>query len=334
MAWLYSGFRKMGEDGRRTGWHDSPISYGAIGRVTIDIGEHPTMHASSVQLDAIGTAVWLSELPTAEFLSDSVTWFARVAELARRTVATGRIVPTIANEGPFTVGRWTAVTDEQIDDLLAQLDRSMPPICAAGSSANATTIYTQLVDGIARSFLHQSGWKVDLGRQRKPAVQAKRALFGALSKPDHVMRGTTDEYDTAVRHLRDDLDRHRRRVNGEPVVVPRLRLLIADDPHDPWVVRLELVDDADAARWCSANDLWERNGVAIDVARGEQHLDALHEVVADTVSRIVGIPGMADLAVQHEPTSVELDLEVAEDFIDIAPANSTGWVSNSSVPSG
>ncbi|MFT6812681.1 MAG: hypothetical protein ACJASK_001303, partial [Ilumatobacter sp.] len=63
MAWLYSGFRKIGDDGRRTGWHDSPISYGAIGRVTIDVPHLHTMHASSVQLDSIGTAIWLSELP-------------------------------------------------------------------------------------------------------------------------------------------------------------------------------------------------------------------------------------------------------------------------------
>ena len=122
MAWLYSGFRKIGEDGTRTGWHDSPISYGAIGRITIDVPGHPTMHASSVQLDAIGTAVWLSELPEAEFLSDSLRWFSRIAELARRTVATNRIAPVIDTEGPFTVGRWKAVTNDQVDDVLIALD--------------------------------------------------------------------------------------------------------------------------------------------------------------------------------------------------------------------
>ena len=320
MAWLYSGFRKIGDDGRRTGWHDSPISYGAIGRITIDVPGHPTMHASSVQLDAIGTAVWLSELPEAEFLSDSLRWFARIAELARRTVATNRIVPVIDTEGPFTVGRWKAVTDDQIDDVLIALGASMPDICVAGSGVTVATIYTQLVDGIARSFLHQAGWKAELGRQRKPHYQAMRALFGALSKPDHVMRGNTDGYDVAVQHLRDDLDRHRRRLNGEPVLVPRLRLLIADDPLDPWIVRLELVDDSDAARWCSANDVWERNQVAIDVARGEEHLDALGDLISDLVTRIVAIPGLGDLAAKHEPTGVQLELDVAEDFIDIAPA--------------
>jgi hypothetical protein len=158
MAWLYSGFRKIGDDGRRAGWHDSPISYGAIGRATIDVPGQPTMHASSVQLDSIGTAVWLSDLPASEFLSDSLAWFARIAELARYTVSSNRIVPSIVNEGPFVVGRWAAVTDEQIEDILAALDTSMPDICVAGSGVNSTRIYNQLVDGIARSFLHQSGW--------------------------------------------------------------------------------------------------------------------------------------------------------------------------------
>jgi len=34
MAWFY-GFRALNRDGMRTGWHDSPVSYGAIGRLTI-----------------------------------------------------------------------------------------------------------------------------------------------------------------------------------------------------------------------------------------------------------------------------------------------------------
>ena len=37
MAWLYSGFRVLGDDGRRTGWHDSPTSYGVVGRISITL---------------------------------------------------------------------------------------------------------------------------------------------------------------------------------------------------------------------------------------------------------------------------------------------------------
>ncbi len=195
----------------------------------------------------------------------------------------------------------------------------MPRICTAGSSADAPTIYGQLVDGIARSFLHQYGWKADLGRQRTPSVQALRAMFAALAKPDHVVRGATVEFDTAVHQLRDELDRHRRRLAGEPVVVPRLRLLISDDALDPWIVRLELVDDRDSARWCTANDVWDANDSALEVAKGTEHLDLLRELIGATVDQIKTVPGLVELALEHEPTQVELELDVAEDFLDIAP---------------
>jgi SNF2 family DNA or RNA helicase len=319
MAWLYSGFRHLDADGLRTGWHDTPVSYGAIGRISIDVDGRPSLHASSVQLDAMGTAVWLSELPDDPYLSDSLAWFSRVAELARRTVSAGRITPVIATEGPFTVARWKPVTTESIETMLAALGASMPPICTAGSGMDATTIYAQLVDGIARAYLFQYGWKPDLGRQRKPAVQALRATFGALAKPDHVVRGGTDEFDDALRQLRDELDRHQRRLAGEPVVVPRIRLLISDDPGDPWIVRLELVDDRDSSRWCTANDVWDANDTAVEVAKGERHLDRLRELVGATAEQIKAVPGLADLALEHEPTQVELELDVAEDFLDIAP---------------
>ncbi|MBV1893726.1 MAG: DEAD/DEAH box helicase [Ilumatobacteraceae bacterium] len=320
MAWMYGGFRKIGDDGMRTGWHDTPISYGAIGRIMIDVPEQPTLHASSVQLDAMGTAVWLSDLPPADLLSDSLAWFARAAELARRAVSAGQILPVIVDEGLFTVGKWVPAATPQIDAALEALDKSMPPICVAGSSANATTIFAQLVDGIARSFLHQGGWKPDLGRQRKPEVQALRATFGALAKPDHVIRGGSDDFDSALHRLRDELDRHQRRVGGEPVLVPRLRLLIPEDPLEPWIVRVELVDDHDGARWCTANDVWEGNETALEVAQGEGHLSLLGELISATVQRISEIPGLADLTEQEQPNQVELELDVAEEFIDIGPA--------------
>ncbi len=282
-----------------------------------------SMQVSSVQLDAIGATIWLSDLPAAEYVSDSVAWFARVSELARRTVASGRIVPVIADEGPFTVARWVYTPDGPDDrtvaDLLDRLAASMPPVCTLGSSADVNRIFDRLVDGLARGFLAQSGWRPDLGKQRRPDLQVLRATFGALSKPDHVIRGNTDDFDAALDRLRDELDRHRRRAGGEPVVVPRLRLVVPDDPLEAWVVRLELVDDRDSSRWCTANDVWDRNATARDVAREERHLDLLAGTLNDTVARIAWIPGLADLALEHEPTTVELDLDVAEDFIDIAP---------------
>ncbi len=320
MAWLYSGFRKMAADGTRTGWHDAPVSYGPVARVTIEVDGRPSLHASSVQLDPFGAAVWLSELPGADHLSDSLAWFARLAELARRTVSTGYLTPVVVEEGPFTAARWMPVPPEEVATTLEALDAAQPPICVAGSSATTEQIFERMVDGLARSFLGRTGWKADLGRQRRPRVQALRAVFGALSKPDHVVRGGSEEFDLALRELRDDLDRHRRRLSGEPVVIPRVRLLISDDPLADWEVQLELVDDRDSQRWCLANDVWERNATAIDVARNQDQLDSLAETITDVVDRIAPVvPGLAELATQHEPTGVELDLETAEDFLDMAP---------------
>ena len=327
MAWMYSGFRQTTPDGRRSGWHDSPISYGALGRVSIDLPGHPTLTAASVQLDPMGVAVWLSELPDdPAIVSDSVAWFARLAELARRTVSSGRVSPVIVDEGPFTVARWVPSMSDgpaepaRVADTLAALDAVRPAVCAAGSGHDTERMFQLLVDGIARSTLANNGWKADLGRQRKPHVQALRATFAALAKPDHVVRGGTDEFDVAVSHLRDELDRHRRRLDGEPVLLPRLRLVMSDDVLDPWEVRLELVDDSDSLRWCTAADVWDASPEAIEVAGGEQHLGVLRELIGDLVGRIAPVvPGMGDLALEHEPVGVELELDEAEDFIDVAP---------------
>jgi SNF2 family DNA or RNA helicase len=55
------------------------------------------------------------------------------------------------------------------------------------------------------------------------------------------------------------------------------------------------------------------------VAKGSQHLDVMRELIGQTVEQMTTIPGLADLALEHEPTQVELDLDVAEDFLDVAP---------------
>src|SRR6056297_2124653 len=133
MSWLYSGFRDRDPDGTRSGWHDSPISYGAIGRLSIDVPGRPVLHATAVQLDPMGATVWLSDLPDREYLSDSLHWFGALTTLARALSSTGRIVPVVADEGPFTVARWRPVLDPEIEAHLDRLATSMPPICIAGS---------------------------------------------------------------------------------------------------------------------------------------------------------------------------------------------------------
>jgi hypothetical protein len=320
-AWLYGGFGRSRWDGRGgSGWHDSPISYGELGRIQLELPSGGTRTVPAVELDPFGAAVWLSETPSGDDLSPSLAWFARLTGFAVRVVGAARIVPEIVQEGPFRCARWRPVLTDDHRDLLAHLASTAPAICRNGSSASTDDILTALVDGLSRAVLHHGGWRPELGRKRSSDVQAMRAVFSSLAKPDAVLRSGTDEFEGAIDVLAAAIDRHRARLGGEPVVRGRVRLTLPTDALDPWLVELELVDEIDPGRWCTADDVWNADQRALDVAGSEEHLATLRRAVLDLADRIVPpIPVLADLATVHEPASIELDLGDADDFIEIAP---------------
>jgi hypothetical protein len=321
-AWLYGGFGRSRWSGEGdTGWHDSPISYGELGRIQLEIPDGGQRSVPAVRLDPFGASVWLSETPTGDELSPSLAWFAALTQFAVRLVGARRVAPDVVDEGPFTVARWRPVLDNKHRDALAHAAASAPAICRNGSSASTELIVSALVDGLARAVLHHGGWRPELGRRRSVEVQAMRAIFAALAKTDPVIRTGSEEFHDAVDELTRTLDRHRRRLAGEPVVRGRVRLTLPDDPGDPWLVELELVDDADAGRWCTADDVWTASARALDLAGSERRLAVLVDEIGSLATLIAPhVPGLADLAAEHEPASVELDLGQADDFIDIAPA--------------
>jgi hypothetical protein len=323
-AWLYGGFgssRWTAQADADDGWHDSPISYGELGRLMIELPSGGRRPVPAVLLDPFGSAVWLSDTPRGESLSPSLAWFSALTRFAVRIVGSGRVTPEVVDEGPFTVARWRAVLNDEHREALAHAAALAPAICRNGSSASTEEIASSLVDGLARAVLHHGGWKPDLGRKRAPEVQAIRAVFAALAKPDPVVRAGDTEFDNALIDLSQTLDRHKRRLEGEPVVRGRLRLTLPDDALDPWLVALELVDDADPGKWCTADDVWERAPRALDVAGEPRRLAALEqEVLTVAASVAASVTGMAEFAADHEPSLVELDLEQADDFIDCAPA--------------
>ena len=178
----------------RTGWHDSPVSYGAIGRLTIQAADAPTMHVSSVQLDPLGDgrlAVGASR-PRVRVRLD------RVVRPHRRTGPPNRVerpasCPSIVDEGPFIVARWVHAPNGPDDRSVDEHARTTRSIDAAGvhRSAPAPTVnqmFDRLVDGIARGLLSQSGWRAELGKQRRPDLQAtarhlRRTLQARLRRP-------------------------------------------------------------------------------------------------------------------------------------------------------
>ena len=320
-AWLYGGFGRSRWSGHsEPGWHDTPISYGELGRIQLELGDAGARGVPAVRLDPFGAAVWLSETPTGDELSPSLAWFARLTQFAVRVVAARRMVPEVSVEGPFTVARWRPVLDDVHRDALAHAAASAPPICRNGSNATTDEIFAALVDGLSRAVLHHAGWKPDLGRRRAVEVQAARGVFAALAKPDPVIRSGSEEFRLAVDELSDDLDRHRRRLAGEPVVRGRVRLTLPDDALDPWIVELELVDDADPGRWCTIVDLLDGAPRALDLARSPAHLPLVRREAQALVAGVAeAVPMLAEVAEPHHPGRLELDLEQADDFIDAAP---------------
>ena len=320
-AWLYGGFgsSRWSSDGR-SGWHDSPISYGELGRIQLELPDGGQRSVPAVRLDPFGASVWLSDTPSGGELSPSLAWFAALTGFAVRLVGTRRVAPEVLAEGPFTVARWRPVLEPADRDALAHAAASAPAICRNGTRATTEEILSALVDGLARSVLHQASWRPQLGRKRSIEVQAIRAVFAALAKPDPVVRSGSEDFHDGLDDLSRALDRHRLRLAGEPVVRGRVRLTLPDDALDPWLVELELVDDSDPGRWCNADDVWSGSPRAIDLAGSPARLPALRDEIAALVEAIAPkVPGLAELALAHEPAGVELDLEQADDFIDIAP---------------
>ncbi|MCU0260759.1 MAG: hypothetical protein MUE78_07050, partial [Ilumatobacteraceae bacterium] len=277
-AWLFGGFGQNRWTGAANGWHDTPASYGEVARLDLDL-PHRRVLTSCIRLAGAGAAAWLSELPGREHVSPSIRWSAGLTGFAVALVSAGRVTPVLVDEAGVTAARWRPVHDDSSRRHLAALDRCAPPVCRIGSTATAADLLDVVVDDLVRSMLQRSGWRPELGRRRTAHVQALRAVFVALARRDALVRSGSDEFDAALGLVRTSLDRHLRRREGEPVVRPRLRLAIPRDAHDPWVVALELVDELDAARWCTADDVWSASPRAVDLAGGSEHLDRLATAV-------------------------------------------------------
>ena len=178
-----------------------------------------------------------------------------------------------------------------------------------------------MVDSLARHRLAERDWKAPLPSSRDPAMMAARSVMRALGGLDPLIGGSGVAHPDELAALAARFERHERRLRGEPVVLPRVRLVVPDDPYDDWDVRLELVDEVDPGRWCSAEDVWDvspspsRSPAAPTTWPGWRPRSS---TLATTVAECVDVA--ADLAREHEPVGLELSVEDAERFLEQAPA--------------
>ncbi len=220
--------------------------------------------------------------------SPSIGWFGAVWQLAEHLVRSGRIMPRVA---PAPDGWWSATwhpSRADLDRVLEPVVAAMPPVVCAGTPADeissddrtavAEAVVTMFVDQLARLSLQYAGWQCELPDARRATSRAVRQVSRALTTPTSRFRLEGDLHD-ALDGVIDVIDQLARRSDGEPVVRARLRLDLPDDPESRWPLRLELVDIADASRWCTANDVVEATPAALEFAGSTRGLGLLAERV-------------------------------------------------------
>jgi non-specific serine/threonine protein kinase len=329
-SWHGGTLHLWGWDGRHTvapswfatafGSAADPFRRGRLAVLDLAVPGGPRLRPVTLRLNPDQVAPWLRTAGAMPRPSDSLAWFVAVNALAAATVDAGQLTPVVLDERTLRVARWRPLADPILTDALDALEASAPPVCLPDETA-VTDVHAALVDGLARDRLASRLWRPDLAPGRSPATSAVRSVFRALAGPDPIVRGGATAHLGAVDELAARLERHHRRALGEPGLLPRLRLIVPDDPFDPWEVAIELVDELDPGRWCAAADVWQRTPLALELAGRDEHLELLASEVVETarrVSEVVDVVG--GLALQPEPTSVELDVDEADGFLDQAPA--------------
>ena len=103
-------------------------------------------------------------------------------------------------------------------------------------------------------------------------------------------------------------------------MLARVRLVVPGDPLDDWELELQLADEIDAGRWCTAGDVWDETALATDLAKGTDRLSALGDVLlAAAGAAASAVPELATWAGDPTPRSVLLDVDTVESFLADGP---------------
>ncbi len=311
---------------RMAPWAVPPMMLSALSSVTVRTPSGETMRPMSMRLDPIGAPKWLAGgvMGTAEATSDSVRWFAAIARLAAGVVKRGFVSPSVhftGTAGPMPEALWEPLVSPLIADAVAALEEAMPPIAMADhSSGPAHDVFASFVDALARGRLIERMWTPTVPRDRSPKSAVLKTAFRALSGLDRRIPASKPGEDDALWWVCDAFDRAASRAAGEPVVTPRLRLVVPDDRLDPWNVVLELVDEADPGRWCAAADVWGLTPLALDIAGDERFLPVLDNVLLATARTLAdAVDVLKPIGDVTQPTEIELEVEDAAEFLDVAP---------------
>ena len=286
-TWADGTVHLWGWDGRQTlppVWLDrtlgATLPTGRFSSLDVRLADGRSLRPGTLRLDADTVGPWLRALPTRLSAGAPIAWLRAAAELAATAVGAGYVTPVVRPERDVLVARWQPVGVPALDEALGALAAAMPAIVRPRPDDPTTVadIHAVLVDSVARHRLAAARWRPQ-PTGRSPVAAATSRVFRALAGRDPRLPATAPE--AAVAGVTIALERRRRRLRGEPVVVPRVRLVVPDDVGDDWVAALELVDELDPGRWCTADDVWSTSPLAVELAGDVAHVDVLaRELVA------------------------------------------------------
>ena len=243
---------------------------------------------------------------------DSLAWLGAVAAAAA-TVAAGLVTPCVRTDRDLPVARWVPLDDAVLTPRSTRWRRRCRrSACPRRPTRRPSPTSTpSMVDGSPATAWPTHGWRADLPTAAPRPRSAARAVFRALATRSADQRQRRRPPRRGRRAGAPASSATTGGLRGEPVVVPRVRLVVPDDPYDDWEVRLELVDELDPGRWCTAEDVWDATPLAVELAGGRRpRRPRWPSVVGGSPRRWPGASTSPPTWPRaHEPAALELDVE-------------------------
>ena len=199
----------------------------------------------------------------------SLAWFVAVNRLAAATVAAGQLTPVVASERGLRLARWRPVTDAHPRRRLCRARRGRAADLPAPDDPSDRRRHPRRARRrLARRPPRRPALASRPGarparRRRRPA----RAVFRALADADPIVRGRTAP-PTSRRSTRSP-PRSIATIAARSVSPSSCPGCGSSCPRTRSTTgrsRIELVDELDPGRWCSADDVWDATPLAVELA--------------------------------------------------------------------
>lgn len=250
--------------------------------------------------------------------AESVTYFADIADFARKLVARGRILPALGVDEHGPVAFWRPVVQGADVVKLSAIIAAMPPVCraeseTAGADELVTSALVAFVDELARSAVPAAAEWLPPRRGRRPKRPAvEEEWLTALTAPDGRFDADLDGLDTLAAALApwDEIG-----IEEPGPARAVFRLSDVDGDTAGWRLEFLLQSVADPSLLVSAEQAWDDDGSL------RRWLDRPEELLLAELGRAVRIyPDLVDGLRMARPSGLDLDVDGAYRFLsDVAP---------------